>query len=76
MKEPRKEKYGSVSERREHGTYHSLVSEIRATNPDCDFLWLDDKSFTTLQQHVAPSNQRQDMTLRKAIPPEARMALF
>ena len=66
-----------ISKSSQYGAYHGLVCEIRDTDPATyrNFIRMDDGSFTILLQGVAPSIQRQDTALRKAIPPEERLAL-
>ena len=66
-----------IAKRREYGAYHGLLREMRESDPAAyrNFLRMDDESFRTLLQSVAASIQRQDTTLRKAIPPEERLSL-
>ena len=80
MKEVRREKMWErdwIAKRREYGAYHGLLREMRESDPAAyrNFLRMDDESFRTLLQSVAASIQRQDTTLRKAIPPEERLSL-
>jgi len=66
-----------IAKRTQHGAYHGLVQEIRATDPSAyrNFVRMDEESFETLLQRLTPSIQRQDTILREAIPPEERLCL-
>jgi len=66
-----------IAKRTQHGAYHGLVQDIRATDPSAyrNFVRMDEESFETLLQRLTPSIQRQDTILREAIPPEERLCL-
>jgi len=81
MKEVKRGKHGRrtawIAKRRQYGAYHGLVREIRDSDPAAyrKFLRMDDDSFSILLQRIAPTIQRQDTVLRKAIPAEERLSL-
>lgn len=66
-----------IQRREEHGAYHSLLRELRASDPVSyrNFIRMDEVSFSTLLQKLSPIITRQNTVMRRSISAEERLAV-
>ena len=66
-----------VKSRPEHGVYNGIMRELRETDPFSfkNFVRMNGESFSALLDKVSPLIEKQDINMRKAIPPGERLAL-